>query len=459
MILEAVYEPSFSDNSHGFRPNRSCHSALRAIRQRFVMAKWFIEGDISKCLDAIDHDKLMNILEERIKDPRLLSLIRKALKAGYMEFRKYSYSVAETPQGSIISPILANIYLDKLDSFIAKIKEDFDIGNKATIDPTYRTLSRHKERAKSMKEKLSLHRKLVVTPSKLNIDSNFKKLVYIRYADDWIIGIRGSKKECVNIKGKIKDFLKNELDLELSETKTKITNSNKEVAEFLSVRIKRSNHVTFSNKRNVLTRKVRNLRLTAPIDRVTKKLAINGFMKENSPYPKFIWMQESKDAIILLYNSVYKGIIQYYRFADNFNNLSSKVHYILKNSCARLLTAKFKTNTRGGIYAKYGKNLKGMDKHSFVDIILGINTAAFNVKTDDILLRLNSKGISKTTLEGLTSSIYDSDYRVEMHHIRMMKDLNPKANEIDKIMARKNRKQIPLCRICHMSHHNTKQHS
>lgn len=378
MILESVYEPSFSDNSHGFRPHRSCHSALRAIRQRFVVAKWFIEGDISKCFNAIDHDKLMNILAERIKDPRFLSLIRKALKVGYMEFRKYSHSVAGTFQGSIISPILANIYLNKLDSFIAKLKEDFDIGNKATTNPTYRTFSRH--RAKSMKEKSSLHK--TVTPSKLSIDPNFKKLEYIRYAHDWIIGIRGSKKECVNIMGKIKDFLKNELDLELSETKTKITNTSKEVAEFLSVRIKRSNHVTFSNKRNVLTRNVRNLRLTAPIDKITKKLAINGFMKENNPYPKFIWIHESKDTIILWYNSVYRGIIQYYRFADNFNNLSSKVHYILKNSCARLLTAKFKAKSQRGIYAKYGKNLKGKDKHSFVDIILGINTAAFNVKTN-----------------------------------------------------------------------------
>ena len=126
----------------------------------------------------------MNILAERIKDPRFLSLIRKALKAGYMEFRKYSHSVAGTPQGSIISPILANIYLDKLDSFIAKLKENFDIGNKATINPTYRTLSRHKERAKSMEEKLNLHKKMLVTSSKLDIDPNFKKLEYIRYADD-----------------------------------------------------------------------------------------------------------------------------------------------------------------------------------------------------------------------------------------------------------------------------------
>lgn len=167
-------------------------------------------------------------------------------------------------------------------------------------------------------------------------------------------------------------------------------------------------------------------------------------------------MQERKDAIILLYNSVYRGIIKYYRFTDNFNRLSAKVHYILKESCVRLLTAKFKAATQASIFSKYGKNLKGKDKHGFVNIILGINTAGFNVKTDDIALRVNAKGISKASLEGLICSICESDYRVEMHHIRMMRDLNPKANEIDKIMARKNRKQIPLCRECHMKHHHRK---
>lgn len=164
-------------------------------------------------------------------------------------------------------------------------------------------------------------------------------------------------------------------------------------------------------------------------------------------------MQETKDSIILLYNSVYRGIIQYYRFADNFNNLSSKVYHMLKNSCARLLTAKFKAKSQSEIYAKYGKNLKGRYKHGFINIMLGINTAAFNIKTDDILLKYQAKGISKASLEGLTCTICGSDYRVEMHHVRMMKDLNPKAREIDRIMARINRKQIPLCRECHMEHH------
>lgn len=453
MILEAIYEPCFSAYSHGFRPNRSCHSALKALKQKFVMAKWFIEGDISKCFDSVDHNRLMGILGERIKDQRFLDLIRKALKAGYMEFSRYSASIAGTPQGSIISPILANIYLDKLDAFVLKLKEEFDIGTKATINPLYKRLARRKERAETIEEKLTIHKILIKTPSKLDIDPLFKKLEYIRYADDWIMGIRGSKADSVELMRRVKVFLKSELNLNLSETKTKITNASKEQAKFLSVRIKRSGHETYSLKSNVLTRNVKNMRLTAPIDKVTDKLALNGFMKNGIPYPKFQWMQEPKDAIILLYNSVYRGIIQYYRFTDNFNNLSSKVHYILKNSCARLITAKFKAKTQGEIYAKLGKNLKGKDKHGFINRTLGINTAAFNVKTNDILLRLQAKGISKASLEGLSCAICESDYRVEMHHVRMMKDLNPKANKVDKIMALKNRKQIPLCRECHMEYH------
>nr|AYE93218.1 hypothetical protein C0995_000097 [Termitomyces sp.]AYE93275.1 hypothetical protein C0995_000035 [Termitomyces sp.] len=394
MILEAIYEPAFSDNSHGFRPSKSCHSALRAARQKFVMAKWFIEGDITKCFDSIDHNKLMSILNERIKDQRFLGLIRKALKAGYMEFRSYSHTVAGTPQGSIVSPILANIYLDKLDSFIANLKDEFDIGTKATINPIYKKFANMKDRAKTVREKLAIQKNLIKIPSKLDIDPKFKKLEYIRYADDWIIGVRGSKGDCVKLMHRIKEFLKNELNLELSESKTKITSASKEHAEFLSVRIKRSNHETYSNRGNTLRRNVKNMRLLAPIDKVTKKLTTQGFIKEGEPYPKFIWMQEPKDAIILLYNSVYRGIMQYYRFADNFNRLSSKVHYTLKESCAKLLAAKFKTQTQAKIYAKYGKNLKGKDKHGFVNIVLGINTAAFNVKTDDVALRANAQGIS-----------------------------------------------------------------
>uniref|UniRef100_UPI0030E33902 hypothetical protein n=1 Tax=Dematophora necatrix TaxID=2751867 RepID=UPI0030E33902 len=452
MILEAIYEPSFHARSHGFRPNLSCHSALKEVRRKLGMARWFIEGDISKCFDSIDHEKLMNILGERIKDRRFLDLVRKALRAGYMEFRRYSHSVAGTPQGSIISPILANIFLDKLDRYIDTVREEFNVGNKATINPEYKRLSSKKERTDSVEEKKNIRKILLITPSKLHIDPNasHKKLEYIRYADDWIIGVRGSLEDCRIIVNKIDKFINEELNLDLSKEKTKITNAGKEVAKFLSVDIHRKTHRTYRNNNGIIRRNVNNLRLAAPIQHISKKLQTYGFLKGNIPYPKFKWMNEDKDAIILLYNSIYRGIVNYYRFTDNFNELSSKIYFILKNSCARLLAAKFKT-TQGKIYKKYGKNLKGGYKHPFIDITLGIRTNAFSIKSKETLIRFNAEGMSKASLEGLACTVCESEYRVEMHHIRMMKDLDQKKSLIDRLMIKKRRKQIPLGRKCHMA--------
>lgn len=422
MILEAIYEPSFHPSSHGFRANKSCHTALKELRQKLGMAKWLIEGDISKCFDTINHYKLMGILEIRVKDKRFLDLIRKALKAGYMEFRIYSHSIAGTPQGSIVSPILANIFLDKLDWYFESLKSEFNIGTKATINPEYKRLSSRKDRSDSVTEKQKLH--LLKIPSKLQIDPHFKKLEFVRYADDWIIGVRGSLEDCKLLVEKIERFTREQIGLILSKDKTKITNANKELAKFLSVNVGRKTHRTFTNNNGIIRRNVNNLRLTAPILSLSKKLAANGFLKENTPYPKFKWMSEEKDAIVLLYNSVYRGIINYYRFADNFNDMSSKIHYILKNSCARLLAAKYKLS-QAKVYAKFGKDLKGADKHAFIGITLGVRTNAFSSKTQDTLFRFNAEGISKASLDDLSCAVCESKYRVEMHHVRMMKDLDP----------------------------------
>lgn len=458
MILEAIFEPNFHPSSHGFRPNRSCHTALKELRQKLGMAKWFIVVDISKCFDTINHDRLMKILEVRINDKRFLDLIRKALKAGYLEFSKSSHSVAGTSQGSIVSPILANIYLNKLDWYLEWLKSEYNIGTKATINPVYNRISSKKERAESTIEKKKLHKLLIETPSKLFIDPKFKKLEFVRYADDCIIGVRGSLEDCRFLQEKIEKYIRGEI-LTLSKENIEIRNANKEIAKFLSVNIGRKTHRTFRNNSGIIRRNVNNLLLTAPILTITKKLATNGFFKENTPYPKFLWMGEEKDAIILLYNSVYRGIINYYRFSDNFNQLSSKIHYVLKNSCARLLAAKYKSSLTK-IYARFGKDLKGKDKHAFIGITLGIRTNAFSVKTQDVVLRFNAQGIRLANLEALVCSICESEYRVEMHRIRMMKHLDPEKSQIDRLMIKRRRKQIPLCRECLMSYHkerNTKE--
>nr|UED14394.1 hypothetical protein [Ophiocordyceps sp.] len=457
MILEAIYEPAFSDNSHGFRPNRSCHSALKMLNQKFRVSKWFIEGDITKCFDEINHKLLITILEERIKDVKFINIIRKALKAGYFEFKKHESSIAGTPQGSIISPILANIYLSKLDNFVERLKSEFDIGTKASINPQWKSVENAMFRSKILEEKIELRKKMLKITSKMPIDPNFKKIVYVRYADDWILGVRGSYEDCEKILKRIEEFLASELNLELSKEKTKITSAKFETANFLSVKINKFKHMRYRRVNGRLTRVTDSLRLTAPISKIVNKLKTNGFIKNKETIPRFIWLSNSKDEIIILYNSVYRGITNYYRFVHNFNELSSRIHHILKSSCAKLLAAKFNLKSQVKVFEVYGKNLKGDDKHGFIQAVYGNRPSAFNMNVEDVILRVNARGISKASLENLKCTTCGSNYRVEMHHVRLMKDLNPKARLIDKIMARRNRKQIPLCRSCHLEHHRNKR--
>jgi group II intron reverse transcriptase/maturase len=126
-ILEAIYEPVFSDNSHGFRPKRSCHTCLKQLKMKFAGVSWFIEGDIKGCFNSIDHEVLIEILQRKIKDSKLINIIRQFLKVGYFEDWKYNPTHSGTPQGGILSPILANIYLNELDNKVADLKPELPL--------------------------------------------------------------------------------------------------------------------------------------------------------------------------------------------------------------------------------------------------------------------------------------------------------------------------------------------
>jgi group II intron reverse transcriptase/maturase len=233
MILEVIFEPTFSDTSHGFRSGKGCHTALREIKTKFGVATWYIEGDISKCFDSILHEKLMSIIEDKIQDRRFTRLIRKALNAGYFEFKTFKHSIIGTPQGSIISPILSNIFMDRLDKFVEQLKQQFDRELKPRLNPEWSRYQNRKNRAKDLKSKRMWHEKMLSIPSRDPKDPSFKKLVYVRYADDWIIGIRGSIADARIILDKVNLFLKSELFLTLNSEKTLITNAKSDRAMFL----------------------------------------------------------------------------------------------------------------------------------------------------------------------------------------------------------------------------------
>ena len=249
MILESIYEGYFEKCSHGFRPHRSCHTAMASIMEGFDGTRWFIEGDIKGFFDNIDHDMMIAILSERIADERFLRLIRKFLNAGYLEKWIFHNTFSGTPQGGIISPILANIYLEKLDKYMVEYISVFNRGKMRKRNPDYKRIaSRKDKRVKKLKtetdeqkraalrsEIVALHREMQKYPATLDMDEDLRRLRYVRYADDFLIGVIGSREDCVKIKEDIKNFLCDRLKLELSDEKTLITHGH-DHAKFLGFR-------------------------------------------------------------------------------------------------------------------------------------------------------------------------------------------------------------------------------
>ena len=470
LILNSIYEPLFMEESHGFRPKKGCHTALKQINQKFQSTVWMIEGDISKCFDTIEHGKLMQLIEDKIKDRKFTRLIWKSLRAGHMESKVIKHNIIGTFQGSIISPILANIFLHQLDLYVSERKKIFDKGDHSPVSKAYNQL-RYAERKLRIQGLIEEANNMARKRKKISHsnfeDDNYKKLAYIRYADDWMIGVKGTKKEAIEIKELVKEFLKS-IGLKLNEEKTRIININEHKATFLGTgisrakcskfvrtrTIKRFDDQSLGIKRLATKRNPRRLRMEAPLQKVKSKLTEAGFIKEGKSYPKFVWMHMKHGHIIERYNAVMRGYLNYYSFVHNYGILASTMEFILKGSCAKLLAAKYSMQTQAKVFQKFGKELKDPEsQREFIKI-------KYNI-TLKYLTGNNPKGVvqalysyrSPASLDKKSCSLCGSMERIEMHHIRAMKDLKPNKSWIDKLMSKAKRKQIPLCRECHMKKH------
>jgi hypothetical protein len=206
-------------------------------------------------------------------------------------------------------------------------------------------------------------------PSRLANDPGFRRLYYVRYADDWIIAIRGPRSEVIAILERIKSLLKDELKLTLSESKTSITNPRSGKALFLGTNICISEHKYYTRRpKGVKARTASQIRMIAPMDRIYKKLTSAGFIQVGTKegIPRFLWLHNSKDEIIKLYNAVLRGYLNYYSFTMNYGKMAASLRYILFTSCAKLLAAKFKLKTVNKVLAKFGPNLKGTSETEFL---------------------------------------------------------------------------------------------
>ncbi|MCL2507764.1 MAG: reverse transcriptase domain-containing protein [Oscillospiraceae bacterium] len=355
-FLEAIYEPTFSDFSHGFRPGRSCHTALTQAKHYFVGARWFIEGDIKGCFDNIDHGKLIEILERKIKDSRFINLIRAFLKGGYIEDWEYNKTFCGTPQGGILSPMLANIYLNELDKKVMELKQAFDKPAERTYTKEYALIvsrinhtreylkTAEGERREMLLEKLKMLRKQQLqVPSK---DQTDKNIAYIRYADDFVISVNGDKTDCQRIKAELAKFLHDEYHLTLSEEKTLITHSSDRV-RFLGydLSVRRNQEV----RKNAIGVKSRHLNgtveLLVPMEKIEQFLFDRGIIRQTKaktfrPVHRKSWLYLPDVDILDRYNAEIRGILNYYHFAANFYNLDYFC-YLMEYSCLATLASKY----------------------------------------------------------------------------------------------------------------------
>ncbi|WP_273493661.1 reverse transcriptase domain-containing protein [Butyricimonas sp. An62] len=485
MILEAIYEGHFEHTSHGFRPRRSCHTALLQVQKTFTGARWFIEGDIKGFFDNINHDVLVGILRERIADDRFIRLIRKFLNAGYVEDWVFHNTYSGTPQGGIVSPILANIYLDKLDKYVKEYIQNFDKGEKRRVSDETRHFDNERRRivyrmesVKDETEKMALvarlkaiERERVAFPHGDEMDENYRRLKYIRYADDFIIGLIGSKEDAKRVKEDIKNFLADRLALELSEEKTLITHTGKS-AKFLGyeITVTRDNDQRRDTRGRLKRTYGYKVRLNINMDSLRDKLLEYGTMEIEVHHGKEVWKPKGRKGLIFnddleilnRYNREIMGFCNYYLIANNCAVLHNFV-YIMEYSMYKTFAGKYKSTVRK-INKKYRRNKlftvtyeqKGVIKsRTFYKTSFKRCKTALNQISD--LQPHSITDMSRTNLTDRLKAekceLCGATGKLHMHHVHKLKDLKGKESWEKRMLARK-RKTIALCPNCHgLRHH------
>ena len=480
LLLEAIYEGHFEGTSHGFRPHRSCHTALGMIQKSFAGAKWFIEGDIKGFFDNIDHNVLISILRERISDERFLRLIRKFFNAGYVEDWKYNKTYSGTPQGGIISPILANIYLDKFDKYIKEYAAKFRKGDRRSINPEYWRLNNKKNRLKQKLQKTSdeqirksylyeiaqLSKQMLSTPHKDAMDADFRRMQYVRYADDFLISVIGSKSECETIKADITQFMREQLKLELSDEKTLITHA-QDKAKFLGYEIFiRKSDAVKRNKDGVLKRDFNGaVVLTLNSAVIQKKLTEYNALEVRNIDGKDIWWSKPRrymtpmkpEDILAQYNAEIRGLYNYYSLAANVSKECASFAFIMKMSMFKTLGWKLNTSARK-VRQKYQKDkdfvipyndAKGKQKYRvFYNEGFKKRNAQFDVDYDKLpqTMYVPYPSLVERLKDG-RCELCGKDGKVVMHHVRTLTKLKGN-NEWEKLMLQRHRKTLVVCEDC-----------
>jgi group II intron reverse transcriptase/maturase len=469
LILEAYYEPQFSDRSHGFRSGRGCHTALREIYTTWKGTAWFIEGDVSAYFDRIDHTVLLSILAARVVDNRFLRLIGNLLRAGYMEDWKLNATLSGTPQGGVVSPILANIYLDKLDRFAEDtLVPEYTRGAHRKQNPTYEQMKfrqwylRTRGRREEAKPLAKAMRRL---PTADPHDPDYRRLKYIRYADDFLLGLVGPKSEAEAIKRRIGEFLRDTLKLDLSEDKTLLTHASTGPARFLGYHVSTTRNDKLRNRwgnRSVNGQAT----LRIPPDVIRERC--RRYMKRGKPVHRPELQAHDAFSIVAQYQAEYLGVVNYYRMALNLRDLS-KLAWIMETSLTKTLAHKYRTQVTG-VYRRFRATIQTPTgrkrilrvererdgKRPLVATWGGVSlrrnpTASLNDRPPRVW---NHKTELLERLLADTCELCGSQERVQVHHVRAVRDLQKPGRRERPAwavqMAARRRKTLVVCQSCHL---------
>ena len=474
MMLEAYYEPQFSEHSHGFRPNRGCHTALSDVVTHWTGVRWFVEGDIKGCFDNIDHEVLLSILGEKLHDNRFLRLLKYLLKAGYMEEWRYDRTLSGTPQGGVVSPILANIYLDRLDKFVETVLiPDHTRGKARKINRQWtnlKSLSASYRKRGNHAKATALRKQMQQLPSRDPYDPGYRRLRYVRYADDFVLGFIGTKAEAGQIRDSMETFLRDTLKLELSRDKTLITHATSQAARFLGYELvnQQANDKLDRNGR----RKV-NGRIGLRVPTKVLKQHCQAYMANGKPAHRNELLLDDDFSIVSRYQAEFRGVVQYYLLASNVSHFG-ELQWVMQQSLAKTLAAKHKTPRRkmirryqSTVQTEHGERTcievmveRGEGKRPLVArfggiplkrkrraILIDQRPQRYMVQRNELLQRLLAEKCE------MCGSVED----IQVHHIRALRDLNVKGQrkkpEWAQVMTARRSKTLVVCRSCHLNVH------
>jgi group II intron reverse transcriptase/maturase len=472
VLLDAYYDVRFSDRSHGFRPGRGCHTALQEVVEVWKGTKWFIEGDISDCFGSLDHQVLLSTLAEHVRDGRFLQLIERMLQAGYLEDWQWHATLSGAPQGGIASPVMSNIYLDRLDRFVEQqLIPEYERGERRRKNPAYQHVTNEIARMRRHGDKDAvrrLRRERRTLPSQDPDDPGYRRLRYVRYCDDFLLGFAGPRREAEQIKEKIRMFLRGELALELSESKTLVTHAASQAARFLGYEI-RTQHC--DTKITAGRRSVNGaIGLFVPKTVIRERCA--RYMSKGQPAQRGPLLFDDDFTIVAKYGSEYRGFVQYYLLAQDVFRLD-KLHWVMETSMLKTLAGKHKStvakmarkykapiDTGDGTRTCFQVTVPREGRKPLVARFGGIplkraRTAVITDRKPTPATANRNELIHRLLAE--RCEMCESRAGLQVHHIRKLADLDkpgrPEKPTWIRLMAKRKRKTLVVCERCHQDIH------